>query len=70
MVTNPHMDTSGYLVIGCCCTLLLWDFIAAKIWGTSKTESWWIHQVSRKYPTVVLIIGILLGHFFAPMLGE
>lgn len=48
--------------------LAFWDPIAAFGWGVKSTESYWIHKYLKQRPLAILGIGILLGHFLAPMI--
>ena len=64
---QPSMTTSGYLIVTAAIILAIWDGIAASRLGLPSTESFWFASTARKYPSFVLCIGILIGHFFARM---
>ena len=66
-MSNPSMTTSGYLICVFAIVLAIWDGIAATVYGLPSTESFWFASTARKYPSFVLCIGILIGHFFARM---
>lgn len=64
------MNTSGVLIVVTMAVLGLWDLYAATFLGVRATVSWTIHETGRQYPTLVLSIGVLVGHFFAGMSGR
>lgn len=61
------MSTSGYLLVGLAIVAAVWDAIAVQVYGLQGSESAWFNEIGRRYPTFILCIGILVGHFFARM---
>lgn len=67
LLWSGNMTISGWLICICSLTLIAWDMIAVMRYGIEASESWWIRKFARKYPLVMVAIGVLIGHFFAGM---
>lgn len=48
-------------------TLGIYDFYAYVTGGNYSTISRVMHNSSIESPTIILVIGYLLGHFFSPI---
>ena len=62
------MKVSGYLICIVAIIVAIWDGIAVSLWGVEASVSWWFAGTGSMRPTFALCIGILIGHFFAPMI--
>ena len=61
------MSNSGYIICIAAIVVAIWDGIAVSVFGLYGSESWWFNRVGRAYPSFILCIGLLVGHFFAYM---
>lgn len=61
------MNTSGILLVAACIIIAIWDLIAVRMFGVKQSVSWYIRQQAILHPTIILAIGVLIGHFFAAM---
>lgn len=50
-------------------SLLAYDIFAATYWGADATISWVSNSLAHKYPIFALLVGIVIGHIFASMMG-
>lgn len=64
---KPFMSTSGLILCVLAIVIAIWDAIAVEFFGVQGSESWFFNRVGRAYPSFILCLGILIGHFFAYM---
>ena len=62
------MTTTGYLVIIASIVIAIYDGIAVTLNKNAQNSvSYWFNRLGVQAPTFALVIGILVGHFFAPL---
>ena len=63
MMEQPPMPTpTMWVILGVCIVLLLWEFYV--LYFKKQTISEAMHILSHRHPILLIVIGILLGHFF------
>lgn len=60
------MTTSGMIVVGSSILLFIWDCIAGSI-GVDFTISRFVQQTGVNHPTLILAVGVIIGHVFCQM---
>ena len=64
------MTISGLVLVACCIIVAIWDLIAVRVFKIPGSVSWFIRQQAILHPTLVLALGVLIGHFFAAMVPQ
>lgn len=68
-MSKPEQIT-GWVIVGTACALIVYDVVAADLWGTSATESEVLLNAAHRAPIIPFALGVLFGHFFASQIGE
>lgn len=62
---------TGLVILGCIIIILVWDLIRVlQDGGYQNTISAWVGEMSKEFPVIPLLTGIVCGHFFWPMAKE
>ena len=65
------MTTTGYVLVGTCIVDAIYDFIACKSTGNANYSiSNYIRTAAIKHPMLMVVAGVLIGHFFAPLIQK
>ena len=69
---GESVTTSGMVLIAACVVVALRDLIvvAKDKNAMPQTISWFVRQQAIAHPTLILAMGIILGHFFAAMKAQ
>lgn len=60
-------NTTGLILLILMIVLGIYDFWAYVVGGNYSTISRVMHNAGMDSPSIVLVIGYLLGHFFSPL---
>lgn len=56
---------TGFVLLGAIVLILVWDlFRVMQDGGYDNTVSAWFHDMSRDWPIIPFLFGIVFGHFF------
>ena len=61
------MTTSGMILVACCIVVAIADLIAERVYGIRGTVSWYVRNQMILHPSLILALGVLIGHFIAGM---
>lgn len=57
-------DLTGMLILATVVSALAYDLYAYRKSGGEATISNWVRTMSREWPMIPFILGVLVGHFF------
>lgn len=60
-------NTTGLILLILMIVLGIYDFWAYVVGGNYSTISRVMHNAGMDSPSIILVIGYLLGHFFSPL---
>lgn len=71
MMLSTSQKITFAVLMGILAVIVGWDIFAVCYWGDSAgaTESWVIFTLSRNYPIIPFLFGMLMGHLFASLPG-
>jgi len=61
------MTASGLVLVACCIVVAIWDLIAVNTWGVNYSVSRFVQRSAIAHPSLILALGVIIGHFFAAM---
>lgn len=59
----------GFVLLGAVAFLGIFDLFMMLKYGPTNTISWWVYTMSKDWPILVFLAGIVAGHFWFPMKG-
>ena len=60
-------NLAGYLVLAAVILILGGDLLLVQIWGYDYSVSSFMYWLSKSFPIVLLLAGIVIGHFWWPV---
>jgi L-lactate permease len=61
--------TVGLVLLATIVGLAGFDLFMMMKYGPNDTISWYVYSITKEWPILTLLVGIVLGHFFFPMKG-